>query len=110
MTGLSKLAAAPAATPRKGRRMARVLDVVLKSSKVPTLASAKASEDKIEELGEVATASASPTCVEAGPSGTKPVEQAKEGLPEKLTSPIFEASSQDDFGYIVRHASGKPRC
>jgi hypothetical protein len=35
------------------------------------------------------------------------VEQAKEGLLEKLTSPIFEASSRDDFGYIVRHASGK---
>jgi hypothetical protein len=35
------------------------------------------------------------------------VEQAKEGLPEKLTSPIPEASSQDDLGYIVRHASGK---
>jgi hypothetical protein len=107
MTGLSKLAAALAATPRKGRRMASVLDAVLKSSKVPTPASTKASEDKIEELGEVAVAIACPTCVEAGPSGTKPVEQEKEGLPEKLTSLIPEASSQDDLGYIVRHASGK---
>jgi hypothetical protein len=52
MTGLSKLASAPASTPRKGRRMASVLDVFLKSSKVPTPASTKASEDKIEELGK----------------------------------------------------------
>jgi hypothetical protein len=35
------------------------------------------------------------------------VEQAKEDLSEKLTSHIFEASSLDDFGYIVRHVSGK---
>ena len=107
MTGLSKLAAALAATPRKGRRTASVLDAVLKSSKVPTPASTKASEDKIEELGEVAVAIACPTCVEAGPSGTKPVEQEKEGLPEKLTMLIPEASSCDNFGFIVRHASGK---
>jgi hypothetical protein len=45
MMGLPKLAAAPASTPRKGRRMASVLDAVLKSSKVPAPASTKASED-----------------------------------------------------------------
>jgi hypothetical protein len=87
--------------------MASVLDVVLKSSKVLTPASTKSSEDKIEGLGEVAVASASPTCVEAGPSGTKPVEPAKEGLPEKLSSPTSEAYCRDDFGYIVCHASEK---
>ena len=32
---------------------------------------------------------------------------AKESLPEKPTSPIPKASSQDDLEYIVRHASGK---
>lgn len=37
----------PAVTPRKGRRMASVLDAVLKPSKVATAASTKASEDKI---------------------------------------------------------------
>jgi hypothetical protein len=45
--GLSKLAVAPAATPRKGRRMASVLDDVLKSLKVPTPISTEAFEDKI---------------------------------------------------------------
>ena len=107
MTGLSKLAAAPATTPRKVRIMASVLDTFLKSSKMPIPAPTMTSEDKIEELRGAAVASASPAYAEAGPSGIKPVEQAKEDLPEKLTSPIFEASSRDDFGYIVHHASGK---
>ena len=35
------------------------------------------------------------------------MEQAKEGLPEKLSSPISEAYCWDDFGYIVHHALGK---
>jgi hypothetical protein len=35
------------------------------------------------------------------------VEQAKDGLPEKLSLSIPKASSRDDFGYIVHHASGK---
>jgi hypothetical protein len=107
MTGLSKLASALAATPRKGRRIASILDAVMKSSKVPTPASAKTSEDKIEELGGAIVASASPACAEAGPLGIKAAEQEKEDISEKLTSPIPEASSQDDLGYIVHHALGK---
>jgi hypothetical protein len=51
--------------------------------------------------------SASPAYAEAGPSETNLVEQVKKGLPEKLTLPIPEASSHGNFGYIVRHASGK---
>jgi hypothetical protein len=105
--GLSKLASALAATPKKGRRMASIMDAVLKSSKVPILAPTKASEDKIEELGEAAAASASPTCTKAGPSGINLAEQIKEGLLERLTTPIPEAFSHGDFGYIVCHASGK---
>jgi hypothetical protein len=68
MMGLSKLASAPASTPRKGR-MASVLDAILKSSNVPTPASSKASEDKIEELGGAVAASASPACTKAGLRG-----------------------------------------
>jgi hypothetical protein len=118
MVGLSKTTTIPAATPRKGRRMASILDAVLKPSKVSTPASTKVFEDKNEELGEAAAASASPACAEAEPSKTRPVEQVKESLPEKLeqvkeslpkklTLPIPEAASHGDFGYIVRHASGK---
>jgi hypothetical protein len=85
MTGLSKITTTRAATPRKGRRMASVLDAILKPSKVSTLASTKVSNDRNEELGEAAAASASPACAEVEPSKTKPVEHVKESLPEKLT-------------------------
>jgi hypothetical protein len=107
MMGLSKSATAPVVTPRKGRRTASVLDAVLKSSKVLIPVSTKACHDKVEELGEAAVESTSPTFVEAGPSRINPAEQVKEGLPEKLTTPIPDASSREDFGYIVRHASWK---
>jgi hypothetical protein len=106
MTRLPKLTTATAMTPRKGRRMASILDVVLKSLEVPNLVSTEALENYIEKLVVIA-ASASPICVEAGPSGFKPTEQEKEDLPEKPASPTPEASSQDDLEYIVRHASGK---
>jgi hypothetical protein len=105
-TGLLKITTASTTTPRKGRRMASVLDAILKPSKVPTPISSKASEANVEKL-VVAAASASPTCAEARPSGSKPVEQAKESLPEELTSPIPKAPSRDDLEYIVRHASEK---
>jgi hypothetical protein len=104
--GLSKLTTSRTTTPRK-RRMASVLDAVLKSTKMPTPVTTEAFEDKIEDLREVAATSDSPIHVEAGPSGTKPVELAKECLPKKTTPPLPEASSQGDLEYIVRHASGK---
>jgi hypothetical protein len=106
MTGLPKLTTATTMTPRK-RRMASVLDAILKSTKMTMPASTEAPEDKTEDLREVATASASPIHVDVGPLGTKQVELAKESLPEKPTSHIPEASSQGNLEYIVRHASGK---
>jgi hypothetical protein len=97
----------PAATPRRGRRMASILDAVLKPLKVATPAPTRFPEDKIEELGEVVAASASPACAKAGPSKTRLIEQVKESLPEKLTLPILEAASVKDLDFIIRHASGK---
>jgi hypothetical protein len=44
---------------------------------------------------------------EARPSKFKPAEQEKEDLPEKLTSPMPEASSRGSLEYIICHASGK---
>jgi hypothetical protein len=87
--------------------MASVLDADLKSLKVPTPTSAKTSKEKIEDLGGEIAVSASPACAKAGPSGIKATEQEKDDLPEKLATPIPEASSQEDLGYIVCHASGK---
>jgi hypothetical protein len=106
VTRLSKLSTATTTTPRK-RRMASVLDVILKSTKMPTPTTVEASDDKIEDVREVVAASTSSIHVEAGPSGAKPVELVENSLPEKPTSPIHEAPSQGDLEFIVRHASGK---
>jgi hypothetical protein len=100
-TRLPKLTTAATMTPKK-RMMASVLDVVLKSTKIP-----EAPEDKARDMREVPTASTSPTYIEAKTLGAKPAELAKESLHEKPTSPSPEAPSQVDLEYIVRHASGK---
>jgi hypothetical protein len=104
--GLPKLTTAATMTPKK-RRMASVLDAILKSTKITTPASTKAPEDKAEDLREVPTASASPTHIEAKTLGAKPTELVKEGLHEKPTLPAPEALSQVHLEYIVRHTSGK---
>jgi hypothetical protein len=101
------MAAASAATPRKGRRMASVLDAILRPSKMATPAPTRISKDKVEELEEVVAASAAPDCTKAGPLETRPIEQINESLPEKLSLPIPEAASTKDLDFIIRHASGK---
>jgi hypothetical protein len=106
MMGLPKLTTSATTTPTK-RRLASVLDAVLKSTKMPTPVSTEAPEGKTEDSREVAVARASPIHVEVGPVGTKLVELAKESLAEKPTSPMPEASSQGDLEYIVPHASRK---
>jgi hypothetical protein len=97
---LTKLSTTATTTPRK-RRMASVLDAVLQSTKLPSPATTEVSDDKIEDAREVATTSASPIHVEAGPSRAAPVELVKESLLEKPTSPIPEVLSQGDLDYIV---------
>jgi hypothetical protein len=90
-TELPKLttAATTTMTPMK-RRIASILDVVLKSSKMPTPAF-------IEASGEVTAACIFPTHIEAEASGAKPVELAK----KKSTLPTPKASSQANLEYIV---------
>jgi hypothetical protein len=104
---LTKTITIPATTPRKGRRMTSVLDVVLKPSKMATPAFTRVSENKVEELGKVVAASASPACAKVGPSKTRSIEQVKEILPKKLTLPIPEAASIEDLDFIIYHTSGK---
>jgi uncharacterized protein YqgQ len=104
---LSKIASAPAVTPKKGRSMASVLDAVLRPSKVATPAPTKISKDKAEELEKAIEESIAPDCAKAGPSECRPIEHVSESLPEKISLPIPEAGSLGDLGYIVRHASGK---
>jgi hypothetical protein len=87
--------------------MASVLDAVLRPSKMATSAPSRVSKDKIEELEEAVTASATPDCTKARPSETRPTEQINESLPEKLSLPIPETASTEDLEFIIRHALGK---
>jgi hypothetical protein len=89
--GLLKLSTTTTTTPMK-RRMASVLDAVLKSMKTPTPASAEASSEKIEDIREVVTASASSIHVEAGPSRAAPIELVEESLPEKPSTCFGKAA------------------
>jgi hypothetical protein len=105
-TGLPKLTTAAKMTLKK-RRTTSVLDVVLKSTKMPTHASTETPNCKAKDLTEVFTASVCPTYIEVETSGAKPAELAKEGLHEKPSLSDSEAPSQVNLEYIVCNASGK---
>jgi hypothetical protein len=60
MPGLSRTTTVPAATPRKGRRMASVLGAVLRPSKMATAAHAMMDIDEIGELEKVIDVGAAP--------------------------------------------------
>jgi hypothetical protein len=106
VTGLPKLSTTATTTLRK-RRMASVLDAILESMKMPTPASIKALDEKIEDAKEVVTANAPSIHVEAGPSGAMPVKLVGESLSEKPMSHVPKAAPHGDLNYIVRHVSGK---
>jgi hypothetical protein len=98
---LSRVASTSVATPKKWRRMANVLVVVLRPSKMGTSAHTRISKDKAGELENA------PDCAKAGPSESRPIGQANEILSEKVSLPIPEAMSPGDLECIIRHASGK---
>jgi hypothetical protein len=109
---LPKVTKAPATTPKR-RRMARVLDAIMETTKALTPASAK-------KVAEAATAQAAAEAGPSVPTETKPAatedkaEQespnvgmlAERDVAEKVKSPPPEAPSED-LDYIIRHASGK---
>jgi hypothetical protein len=68
-----QISTAPTGTPKRGRRMANVLEVVLRPSKVVTPSATKISKDKYEELKK-ASESIVLDCAEAGPSENRPTE------------------------------------
>jgi hypothetical protein len=91
---------------------ASILDIVIESVKVPTLASAPDTEG--EALKKSGKAGIAQTTSEAGPSvpaevypsGDAPLTLEKESVPEKFKSPAPEAHAKE-LEFIVRHASGK---
>jgi hypothetical protein len=110
---LPKVSKTLAITPKR-RRMASVLDAVMKSTRASTPALTK-------ETTEAATARAEPEAgpsvpIETEPAGTeRSVEQGpsdvslvpeKEDTPKKIESPTPEAPSEG-LDFIIQHASGK---
>jgi hypothetical protein len=110
---LPKVSKAPAITPKR-RKMTRVLDAALESTRASTPAPTK-------ETAEADTARAEPEAgpsmpIESEPVGTgRSVEQGpsdvglvleKEDTPKKIESPTPEAPSEE-VDFIIRHASGK---
>jgi hypothetical protein len=112
MTEQAKASRIPPTTPRK-RRMASILDAVMKSVKASTPSSeAPITEgeilNKFDEAGMAQDANKAGPSVpaEAGPSETAPLILEKEGASEKSKSPTSGAPAEE-LGFIVRHISGK---
>jgi hypothetical protein len=103
---LSKIALIPVITPKKGRRMANVLDAVLRPSKAAMPTPTKITKDKSEELKKATDKSIAPDCVKARPSKCRPPEQVSGSIPGKISLPIPEAGL-GNLEFIIRHASGK---
>jgi hypothetical protein len=115
---LPKVQKASAATPK--RRMAKVLDVVLETTKVLSRAPSKKiaqSEAKSQAGAETGQAEAKATQVQAEaeaepsvPTETEPAapeeKTAEQIAPEKIETPALEALIEN-VDYIIRHASGK---
>jgi hypothetical protein len=80
---LPKIALVPVITPKKGRRMANMLDAVMRPSKVATPPPTKISKDKSKELKK-ASESIAPDCAEVGSSKSRPPEQVSGSLREDI--------------------------
>jgi hypothetical protein len=104
---LSRIACASVITPKKGRRMANILDAVLRPSKVATPAHTRISKDKVGELENAIYVSIAPDCAKARPSESRPTEQVNESLSEKVSLSIPEVVSPRDLEFIICHTSGK---
>jgi hypothetical protein len=72
---LSKIASTPAGTPRKFKRMANVLEAVLRPSKVTTLAPMKVSKDKVDEPKMTANVDISSNLDKDGPLESIPSKE-----------------------------------
>jgi hypothetical protein len=96
----------PTGTPKSVRRMANVLEAVLKPSKVATPSATKICKDKSEDFKK-ARESTALDCAEAGYSESRPTEQVSDSLLEKVSSHIPEVVLSKDSEFIIPHALGK---
>jgi hypothetical protein len=116
---LPKVSKITVITPKR-RRMASVLDAIMESTSVSTLASTE--EKNIKEATEAITTRVEAEVGPSVPAKTGPVETVgkdtgqgpldaalileKEGAPKKVKSSTPKASTEE-LDFIIRHASGK---
>jgi hypothetical protein len=103
---LPKVQKAPAATPKR-RRMASVLDAVLKTTKAlsPGLTKKNAEAAKVQDEAE-AGSSAPIEAKAVAPEDKADQQTSDTSMAEKAKSPALEAPTEN-VDYIYRHASGK---
>jgi hypothetical protein len=104
---LSRITSASVATSKKGRRMANILDVVLRPSKMATPAPTRISKDKARELKKAINVSTTPDCAKAGHLESRPTGRVNESLSEKVSLLIPKSVSPGDLEFVIHHASGK---
>jgi hypothetical protein len=92
-----QMVSAPAGTPRKGKRMANVLEAVLRPTKMAPSTTPKMAID----------VEITPSLDVADPSGSVPTKLTSDNPLGKEALPIAEVTPIEDLEYIVRHASGK---
>jgi hypothetical protein len=110
---LSKVAKAPATTPKR-RRMASVLDAVMESTRALTPAPTKKVAEAVTTCAETKAGPSVPTETEHVATEQRAEQEStdvgmaleKKDAPEKAKSPIPEAPSED-LDFIICHASGK---
>jgi hypothetical protein len=109
---LPKVAKTPAITP-KSRRMARVLDAIMETTRALTPAPAKKIAEAAISRAETETGPSVPADTEPAVTEDKAEQESpyvgmamEKDVAEKAKSPAPKAPSED-LDYIIRHASGK---
>jgi hypothetical protein len=102
-----KVTSAPAGTPKKGKRMANMLEAILMPLKIASPAPLKVSRVVANEPKINVNVDIPFDLGEAGPSESILPRQKSDSLLGKVVLPTPEAASLKDLEYIVRHASGK---
>jgi hypothetical protein len=94
-------------TPRRGKRIANVLEAVLRPTNMVPPATLKTSKDIIHEPKMTIDAETIPGSGVADPSGSVSARLVPDSMSGKEDLPTNETPSVEDLEYIVRHASGK---
>jgi hypothetical protein len=102
-----KVESALAGTPRKGKRMANVLQAVLMPMKMASHAAPKIIDDIVGEPKMTTNVEISSGLDKVDPSGSSSSRHESDKLSRKESLVVPKAMSFKDFEYINHHALGK---